>query len=231
MSDFTFCSRCAPRVQELFGSPAAPAQHTEDVREEVAQLLTIYDCASVGIDPVPWSELTAKARQAYFNRADTILAIVQPPTDSTGFLRGHPIYHDGVQWRFKDTNEATMEHWQERPCGVCGLHNTPEGHDGCLGTLPGVMNACCGHGFTSESYIQQPPTTDLVRALEEYMKLFGGIDNGRCKECRADGWMAHRLADTRGNVQPCPRAKCPSNRARTALDKHRGDVTPDPEED
>ncbi len=31
-------------------------------------------------------------------------------------------------------------------CGYCGLKNTVEGHDGCLGTLPGVMNACCGHG-------------------------------------------------------------------------------------
>ena len=40
-------------------------------------------------------------------------------------------------------------------CGHCGKDRTPEGHDGCLGTLPGVMNACCGHGGNAEgAYIQ-----------------------------------------------------------------------------
>lgn len=40
-------------------------------------------------------------------------------------------------------------------CGHCGLSRTPEGHDGCIGTLPGVTNACCGHGGTAEgAYVQ-----------------------------------------------------------------------------
>ena len=41
-------------------------------------------------------------------------------------------------------------------CGHCNLKRSPEGHDGCLGTLPGdVMNACCGHGGNAEgAYIQ-----------------------------------------------------------------------------
>jgi len=39
-------------------------------------------------------------------------------------------------------------------CGFCGLDRTPEGHDGCIGTLPGVMNACCGHGDTEMAYVQ-----------------------------------------------------------------------------
>lgn len=40
-------------------------------------------------------------------------------------------------------------------CVKCGKGPTKEGHDGCLGTLPGpVMNACCGHGNTSQAYIQ-----------------------------------------------------------------------------
>ena len=39
-------------------------------------------------------------------------------------------------------------------CLHCGLKRTSEGHDGCIGTLPNVMNACCGHGRTSEAYIQ-----------------------------------------------------------------------------
>lgn len=69
-------------------------------------------------------------------------------------LRGHPIYHDGEQWRYTDTDEPTVETWASRPCGACGQAFTPEGHDPCLGTLPGVQNACCGHGHSSEAYVQ-----------------------------------------------------------------------------
>lgn len=70
-------------------------------------------------------------------------------------IRGHPVYKDpeGV-WRFSDTSERTDEAWEDRPCGVCDKHQTPEGHDPCLGTLPGVRNACCGHGVRESAYIQ-----------------------------------------------------------------------------
>lgn len=67
-------------------------------------------------------------------------------------LRGHAIYWDSEQWRYSDTSEPTIAN--ERDCGQCGLANTPEGHDGCLGTLPEVKNACCGHGDQSDAYIQ-----------------------------------------------------------------------------
>lgn len=70
----------------------------------------------------------------------------------TDALRGHAIFHDGSQWRYFDTGEPTAGN--ARPCGACGKSDTPEGHDGCLGTLPGVMNACCGHGDESDAYVQ-----------------------------------------------------------------------------
>lgn len=69
-------------------------------------------------------------------------------------LRGHPIHTVAGVWYFTDTGEPTADNWKERPCGHCGLPDTPEGHDGCLGTLPGVMNACCGHGRIDEAYVQ-----------------------------------------------------------------------------
>lgn len=69
-------------------------------------------------------------------------------------LRGHPIYNDGEQWRYRDTNEPTVDQCKSRPCGHCTLLRTPEGHDGCLGILPGVLNACCGHGDVGEAYVQ-----------------------------------------------------------------------------
>ena len=69
-------------------------------------------------------------------------------------FRGHLVEYDGTQWIYSDDKTPTVEGWKERPCGHCGKHFTPEGHDGCLGTLSGVMNACCGHGVESEAYIQ-----------------------------------------------------------------------------
>lgn len=71
-------------------------------------------------------------------------------------LRGHEIELINGEWVYSDTKEPTQATWQNRPCGYCGKHNTPEGHDGCLGTLPGVMNACCGHGQINGAYVQFP---------------------------------------------------------------------------
>lgn len=41
----------------------------------------------------------------------------------------------------------------KRPCTKCNEPPTPEGHDACLGELPGVEAACCGHGV-EEGYIK-----------------------------------------------------------------------------
>ena len=71
-------------------------------------------------------------------------------------LRGHEIEQDKKQdaWMFSDTREPTVDTHKDRPCAHCGQHSTPEGHDACLGTLPGVMNACCGHGHSLSAYVQ-----------------------------------------------------------------------------
>jgi hypothetical protein len=51
-------------------------------------------------------------------------------------------------------------------CVKCKKGPTPEGHDGCLGTLPGpIMNACCGHGNDSQAYIQYWGGSD-IRGVE-----------------------------------------------------------------
>lgn len=69
-------------------------------------------------------------------------------------LRGWPIYKDGKGvWRFKDTDEPTVETWRSRSCGRCGEHVNGKA-DPCLGELPGVANACCGHGNSTQAYIQ-----------------------------------------------------------------------------
>lgn len=39
------------------------------------------------------------------------------------------------------------------PCAQCGATEpTAEGHDPCIANLPGVANACCGHG-QGEGYV------------------------------------------------------------------------------
>ena len=69
-------------------------------------------------------------------------------------FRGYDIYEDDEVWYFSDTNEKVEVAWINRPCGHCKLYNTPQGHDGCLGTLSNVMNACCGHGIVKDAYVQ-----------------------------------------------------------------------------
>ena len=83
--------------------------------------------------------------------------------------RGHEIEETDEGWVYSDTK---MPCSGERECGVCGLESTPEGHDGCIGTLPGVMNACCGHGGTYEgAYVQFNPNV-TIRGQEaiDYIK-------------------------------------------------------------
>lgn len=88
-------------------------------------------------------------------------------------LRGHEIYRKNREWFYFDTNEPTAGN--HRPCGHCGKPDTPEGHDGCLGTLDKslVMNACCGHGNQDEAYIQFWDGSELrgKEAIESFKKL------------------------------------------------------------
>jgi hypothetical protein len=61
---------------------------------------------------------------------------------ATAHSRGHLIYHDGQLWRYYD-GRPLPEEW---PCARCGRFPTKDGHDACLGILPDVKSACCGHG-------------------------------------------------------------------------------------
>lgn len=65
--------------------------------------------------------------------------------------RGHPIcWTQGGGWVYTDGGEPASV---EKPCTCCGELAEPEGPDPCLGRLPGVRAACCGHGNPSEAYI------------------------------------------------------------------------------
>ncbi|MDY6796983.1 MAG: hypothetical protein SWK76_17125 [Actinomycetota bacterium] len=70
-----------------------------------------------------------------------------------GYHRGHPtlIYeikhadgsHEDIEV-YADNKVPVFE--EERPCVRCGRMPTEGGADACLGNIPGVTGACCGHG-------------------------------------------------------------------------------------
>lgn len=69
-------------------------------------------------------------------------------------FKGNEIEYKKDEWFYKDSGLKVVETHENTPCGNCGKLSTQEGHDACLGTLIGVMNACCGHGVESEAYVQ-----------------------------------------------------------------------------
>lgn len=71
----------------------------------------------------------------------------------TDTYRGHAIVQDGETWIYAETRSPVADD-PCRACAHCDRPNTPAGHDGCMGTLPGVMNACCGHGVVADAYVQ-----------------------------------------------------------------------------
>ena len=71
----------------------------------------------------------------------------------TSTWRGHEITSINDIWIYSDTNQKVSMN-KNRSCGHCGKPNTREDHDGCVGMLEGIMNACCGHGIINNAYVQ-----------------------------------------------------------------------------
>lgn len=66
------------------------------------------------------------------------------------YSRGHEIYFKNNKWYYSDNNE---EYKDDRPCKKCNCYPTKEGYDSCLGYIPNVIYACCGHGV-NKGYIK-----------------------------------------------------------------------------
>jgi hypothetical protein len=64
----------------------------------------------------------------------------------TGYKRGHKYSYEwkGLEFHLKNPGPVS----EEKSCIKCGKIPTKNGHDACLGNLPGVIAACCGHGIT-----------------------------------------------------------------------------------
>lgn len=65
---------------------------------------------------------------------------------------GHEVFYDGsYQAHYADTGNLVSAE-PSRPCPRCGHCRLPGGEDACLGHMPGVTGACCGHGV-QEGYV------------------------------------------------------------------------------
>lgn len=68
---------------------------------------------------------------------------------ATSYSRGHKIIYQNNEWLYLDSKQSITN---ERPCIKCGKMPTPEEYDACLGYIPNVIHACCGHGV-EDKYI------------------------------------------------------------------------------
>lgn len=101
--------------------------------------------------PYPYSVMTGGTTLPYFAYAELAEPVGRIPE---AHLRGHGIWWDkeAEVWRYCDTDEPAEGN--DRPCARCSQPPTENDHDPCLPSLPGVRNACCGHGWPDSAYIQ-----------------------------------------------------------------------------
>lgn len=73
----------------------------------------------------------------------------------TSYLRGHEIYtfDNKTEWRYSHNNKP-VDFQNPPPCKHCNVKYDQNEPDPCLGKLPGVEYACCGHGVQKQSYIK-----------------------------------------------------------------------------
>ena len=70
------------------------------------------------------------------------------------YLRGHELIMKDGKWVYADDlSDIPANGGKLRPCKQCGRSHELTDADPCLGVLPGVKQACCGHGKQNQSYI------------------------------------------------------------------------------
>ncbi|TRZ80523.1 hypothetical protein D4R86_04185 [bacterium] len=86
---------------------------------------------------------------------------------TTSHRNGHKIIWNNTKrnWCYENGEVAK----KDRPCPKCGRLPTKEGHDHCIANLPGVKNACCGHGIT-DGYIQFKNGVTIIFKLIKIQK-------------------------------------------------------------
>lgn len=83
------------------------------------------------------------------------------------FSRGHSIVQqpNSSVWVFEDNLEPC---YHQRACIKCKIMATPFEADPCIGMLPDVKFACCGHGIKGKDYVLMNSGERM--SLAEYYK-------------------------------------------------------------
>jgi hypothetical protein len=89
------------------------------------------------------------------------------------YFRGHPVvcFTGEACERYADDLTPTVDEAGqsvERPCVQCGLLAAPDGPDPCLGLLPDVKAACCGHGVDEPYVLMGHGTVRGPQALDYF---------------------------------------------------------------
>lgn len=142
----------------------------DDIRRGRADSFT--QCHPLDIDEAEWIVDTISSLRAQLAERDVRIAELE-------------IQRDDVDQQLANMRAAQLQTSDspDQRCGFCGLAKTPEGHDGCLGTLPGVMNACCGHGRPHEAYIQFEDGSRIA----DVHGLIAALATLRAEQAVADG--------------------------------------------
>jgi hypothetical protein len=84
---------------------------------------------------------------------------------------GYSIEHINNEWIYSDTKENINI---KRLCKYCGREQSIEGYDGCLGYIPNVVSACCGHGIEKPYVVFENgeyKEFENIEEMKEYFKL------------------------------------------------------------
>lgn len=87
----------------------------------------------------------------------------------TAINNGYVIEYINDKWVQQDTKESADI---IRPCKYCGKLPSKEGYDGCIGFLPNVKYACCGHDIIKPYVIFNDGRTLEFKNIDELKKYF-----------------------------------------------------------
>lgn len=78
---------------------------------------------------------------------------------ASSHCRGNPVCYNFTTNKWEYGDGVAFEDEPDRPCIRCGKKPTKEGHDACLGHIPGVKSACCGHGVSEPILMKEEDET------------------------------------------------------------------------
>ena len=82
---------------------------------------------------------------------------------------------DIYEWVYADDLSLIFDEIAPRgKCLRCGRMPTEDGHDACITNLPGVINACCGHGVDEPYVMFKDKTVLRGEEAEKWIKENNG---------------------------------------------------------